>query len=307
MLHQDDYDYDLEDPHTTALNDDYEVEGYLTPDYYWKSTFPTGSGAGETTYGVCSEWEEYDNEVDKEDDECLAAESAYLTQNIGAVDCYLASSSSALTYATVTSGHAGNQQTQSYNHYGYHFTCRIPPRFDGNDLNNWIKAVRYWMDISSLQDKNKVPAIVNNLVGLATRWQETLNSNIPLLQSSAGLDHCIEIFKTGHIKPGFGLFLKKSVVWESFCHKPQETMTVWGERFVRFVDSYRDSYSSAIIIEYKKGSPEWEKLKGEALLAHDETKSETTFFLYSEIDEMDDFEVREEAWKQWNDLTTELE
>ena len=40
MLHQDDYDYDSEDPNTTALYYDDDVEGFLTPDNHWKSTFP---------------------------------------------------------------------------------------------------------------------------------------------------------------------------------------------------------------------------------------------------------------------------
>ena len=44
MLHQDDYDYDSEDPNTTALYYDDDVEGYLTPDNHWKSTFPGGGG-----------------------------------------------------------------------------------------------------------------------------------------------------------------------------------------------------------------------------------------------------------------------
>ena len=46
-----------------------------------------------------------------------------------------------------------------------------------------------------------------------------------------------------------------------------------------------------------------DRLKGEALQAHNETKPETTFFLYNEIEELNDLEVREEVWKQWNDLT----
>ena len=34
----DDYDYDA--------SEDYDVEGYLTPEDSWHSTIPTGSGAG---------------------------------------------------------------------------------------------------------------------------------------------------------------------------------------------------------------------------------------------------------------------
>ena len=222
-----DYD-DIEDHNTTAHYYDDSDEDYPSSEFNrYGNTFPAGSGAGETTYGYPDESEEHDIAVDKEDDEVLAQELAYLAQDNGAVDCYLASSSPAHTYAIGTSGTMANNSHQTWNLYGYFFTCRIPPKFDGNDFNNWIKAAKYWMDNTSLQEKNRVPAIVNNLVGLATRWQETLNSNIPLLQSSAGLDHCIEVFKSGHIKPGFGQFLRKSTAWESLCRKPQETMTNW--------------------------------------------------------------------------------
>ena len=97
----DDYDYDDYD---TAYLD----EGYLNPiqdNYPWESTFPAGSGAGETTFGAyATDMDEFDLEVEREDEEYLAAETAYLAQNNGAVECYLASSSSAQTFAVGASG-----------------------------------------------------------------------------------------------------------------------------------------------------------------------------------------------------------
>ena len=40
-----------------------------------------------------------------------------------------------------------------------------------------------------------------------------------------------------------------------------------------------------------------------ALTAHDETKKETTFFLYGTLDFIADVEVRESAWDQWTKLS----
>ena len=42
----DDYDYDNDDPNSTAYHYDEYEEGYLTPTYHWDSTFPGGGVCG---------------------------------------------------------------------------------------------------------------------------------------------------------------------------------------------------------------------------------------------------------------------
>ena len=113
-----DYDYN-EDHNTTAQYYEDSDEGYPSPEVNrYGITFPAGSGAGETTYGYPNETDEHDNEVELEDEEVLAQELAYLTQNSGAVDCYLASSCSAQTYATGASGTVSNNSFQSWHLHG---------------------------------------------------------------------------------------------------------------------------------------------------------------------------------------------
>lgn len=134
--------------------------------------------------------------------------------NLTGDSCYLVRGQ---TYASsVSSGH-DSSHIQHFNVDGYLFTDKVPPRFDGSDLKSWIKAARYWMDNSTLQEKNKVTSIVNKLMGLATRWMEELNFDIPLLQSPSGLDVLIEKFKSGHVKPGLGAFLMQSIIWASLA------------------------------------------------------------------------------------------
>ena len=143
---------------------------------------PAGSGAmltsGETfmgTYENEEQMDEYDMEVEQEDEEALALfrEEQGLDQN-----CYLAQ---AYTYAIAGgSPTVGSTHVLRFNVFGYQFTSQIPPSFDGSDLTNWIRAAYYWMDNSTLQEKNKCPAIVQNLSGLATRWIERLNKEICL-------------------------------------------------------------------------------------------------------------------------------
>ena len=162
--------------------DDYDNTIAADDDYLWgKSASPAGSGAGLTS----EEIDEYDLEVEQEDEEALQAfrEDQGLDNN-----CYLAQSHA---FATHTGPIVGSATIQHFNVFGYQFTSHKPPVYDGTDLTGWEKAVKYWMDNSTLQEKNKVPTIVQNLSGLATRWIEELNQDMLLLQSSSGLDHII--------------------------------------------------------------------------------------------------------------------
>ena len=158
----DDYDYDEYAPHITIAH----------VSYLWEeSTFPAGSGAGVVSsdaFATTETVDDFDRDIDQEDEECLAS---FVQQNQLADACYLVFGQ---TFASgVASGNSGqSSHVQHYHVHGYHCTDKVPPKFDGTDLNNWIKAARYWMDNSTLQEKNKVPSIVNNLTGLATRWME---------------------------------------------------------------------------------------------------------------------------------------
>ena len=125
---------------------------------------PAGSGAmltsGDTFMGTHENEEqldEYDMEVEQEDEEALAL---FREENGLDQHCYLASQ--AYTYAIQAGGNptGGSTHVIKFNVFGYHFTSQIPPSFDGTDLNNWIRAAQYWMDNSTLQEKNKCPTIV---------------------------------------------------------------------------------------------------------------------------------------------------
>ena len=123
----DDYDYDApDDTNITAQYDD------ITGEF----TFPAGSGAGEFTFGAYADeeiFEDHDREVDQEDEEYLAEEQTYYTQQ--GTECYMVLDK-ATAYSVGASGTGSSHHVQHYNLHGYSFTCKIPPKFDGNDLQN---------------------------------------------------------------------------------------------------------------------------------------------------------------------------
>ena len=172
---------------------DYRYEDMSDPthdSYHWgDSASPAGSGAGLASdvsiTGNQEIMDEYDAEVELEDEEELAAFLA--AHGLDGGNCYLASNAHTFAATSPTVG-TGPGNIQHFTVYGYSCTSHKPPIFDGTDLNNWINAAKYWMDHSTLLEKNEVPTIVNNLAGLATRWIEELNQDRMLLQSPSGLD-----------------------------------------------------------------------------------------------------------------------
>ena len=143
----------------------------------------------------------------------------------------------------LTSGHAfqangsntSGETTIQYNMYGFMFSTHVPPKFDGTDYYSFVKASKYWYDTSTLQEKNKVTTLVNNFTGLATNWHEELNRNMPLLQSSGGLDYVSEFLKKKLIRPGYHAVLVNLEKFNRMKRKSGEnSWTLWNQKYNRF-------------------------------------------------------------------------
>ena len=129
------------------------MSDYDTESNHWEeSTFPAGSGAGQANrddfYGQGNESDA--DEAERQDQEELDKTLAQYAKEFG--ETYLTYSHAYSTTTTYGGTPAGGT-TIPFNMFGFTFTDKKPPQFDGTDLNNFIKVIKFWYGNSSLQEK----------------------------------------------------------------------------------------------------------------------------------------------------------